>query len=523
MAATRRALEIPEILHVIFSSLGAQHTYTPEDYENPPPFSFEFTFDPENQVTLARASRCCRKFCSPALDALWRAMDSIVPLFSLVGLVRRPDDDVYAIETGFQSSQWVRLESYASRIRHLSCKDAPTIQNFVVVRIAQHMRGRCLLPSLKSLSHPFTTYTILLISPHLRHISILNNEEDLDIPDIPQGIDFLMTLKSEVPLLQDFVTSVSWTPQQGLPAVLSTFHHLHSLEINDASSLDRSGLTHVFTLPSLIYLELQLGRSHTRFSPPARTQHHNLRSLKVTGRSSVVGGILASLVDVPLHTLEITYLVSRVDADKSLEGLWRTHIHQLSPWTNSLLSLKIDDKRKNNDKSPIRGIPLLQPLLKFRQLQTVDFYASLYLDPDDDDYHTLAKSWPQITYLVLDFYLHRVTQRPRATIATLKTFAQHCPALTDLTLCIDINHLPKTPSVLSHPLEYLVITTRVVFNHASVARHLDAIFPELESVVALLVGHHDEPQEEDWRQDWLQVEQILQVCQQVREDVEKRE
>lgn len=79
-----RALYVPEILHQIFSTFGADEEISKSLAWTPTLAPKKYVQISMNPGTLAKAARCCTQFTSPALDVLWRVMFSMSPLLHLV-------------------------------------------------------------------------------------------------------------------------------------------------------------------------------------------------------------------------------------------------------------------------------------------------------------------------------------------------------------------------------------------------------------------------------------------------------
>ncbi len=100
MLAMHQVLFTQELLEAIFGQLATGMIHpddTPEDVK----------WRAEVRCTLARAARVCHTFCEPALDVLWCALDSIVPLLRLIPGLEQ------------QEAGWVGTHSYLIVMNHL--------------------------------------------------------------------------------------------------------------------------------------------------------------------------------------------------------------------------------------------------------------------------------------------------------------------------------------------------------------------------------------------------------------------
>lgn len=95
MSATQRALRIPELLHQILLNFSPEDNRAFMRGDRNPFVSLlqydEFFLNRQSQIVLANVARCCRLLSGPALDLLWRVMTSIIPLLSIIGAIKIPD------------------------------------------------------------------------------------------------------------------------------------------------------------------------------------------------------------------------------------------------------------------------------------------------------------------------------------------------------------------------------------------------------------------------------------------------
>ena len=80
-SSSRKVLRLPEILLMIFALIARRHGGGLR-------LALTFGLRGPNE-DLARAARVCRAFSGPALETLWRHIQSFVPLVRLLSCVRR--------------------------------------------------------------------------------------------------------------------------------------------------------------------------------------------------------------------------------------------------------------------------------------------------------------------------------------------------------------------------------------------------------------------------------------------------
>lgn len=106
--SAHRVFGIPHLLHEIFSTLASDSTGRRKPRrllgarEEPElAWALPFAVDHTKRRTLVNAARTCKRFSSPALDALWRAMDSIIPLLSILPCLQFHGSNNYAHDSRY--------------------------------------------------------------------------------------------------------------------------------------------------------------------------------------------------------------------------------------------------------------------------------------------------------------------------------------------------------------------------------------------------------------------------------------
>ncbi|KAI0095121.1 hypothetical protein BDY19DRAFT_880298 [Irpex rosettiformis] len=109
---------------------------------------------PGGRKTLARLSRTCKAFKEPALDMLWRDLDSFVPLVSVFPniLMKRSRKPSMGLAKEPEADQWEKVLGYAERVRSITYVQAFNNVSPDIFPILAACPREYLLPNLKALT-----------------------------------------------------------------------------------------------------------------------------------------------------------------------------------------------------------------------------------------------------------------------------------------------------------------------------------------------------------------------------------
>ncbi|GLB34569.1 hypothetical protein LshimejAT787_0201340 [Lyophyllum shimeji] len=507
---TARALSIPEIVQTILANLDVLESSDKRLLS---------TLRPDCQAALARAAQVCRHFSSPVLDILWKRMRSIIPLLRVGGIFVE-ESNPYQSHSEFPSHLWNRLEAYARRVKSLGDYYPPVIDDRIIIRIAQHLRGKCLLPMLETLAYTLCHHIQLLISPSLRNIYI-NYPRLPHPPEIWWVLDFLHALKTDSPLLERFACFGPWPCK--IPSLLSGLKHLRSMRFHVCVAIEDHDLTAALSLPQLTELKLHASSSQPQIPRPIQVKTYSSRSLMVTANALTTADILSHLKATPLENLEIA-LIPAANGSPGQPSRLRDCLAHIPSWSGSLHTFAMEYSAASciepQNTAPLSR--LLHPLRRAPQLQSLQIFYPHGISPSDADYLELSLAWPQLQFLALAFA--PAGSKPRATFLTLQQFATRCPNLRSLAIHLDLSTLPPSPLIASHQLQYLYIYGPVGCSEPEVlARYLDALFPNLHSTVEtnIKVPRWLSGEGRD-REEWTKVEKLRKLCQTARKDDAER-
>ncbi|KAI6047797.1 hypothetical protein EDC04DRAFT_2863973 [Pisolithus marmoratus] len=109
---------------------------------------------PTGRRSISRLSRTCKAICEPALDVLWRELDSFLPLVSLFpnGLLKRTRRPGLGLAKAPNREDWDRLLEYGKRVRRIAYSEASSVISLAVfATINDHSPVDHILPNLQQL------------------------------------------------------------------------------------------------------------------------------------------------------------------------------------------------------------------------------------------------------------------------------------------------------------------------------------------------------------------------------------
>ncbi|KAG5650985.1 hypothetical protein H0H81_010310 [Sphagnurus paluster] len=492
MPTPHRALAIPEILHLIFSEFKPHRIPThitsrelvPVRWDPPSNFSYG------DQDTLAKLARSCKAFSQVALAILWNVQSSIVPLLSLLPFFNKRKGR-YTLNSKISPGSWHRVERYAFFIRHLvlSHLRKPEFDEFCLVLLAQHLKDKALLPSLQTLSYPICGEIFLFLNPRLQSVTIQN--------DPVKGVKsvFLQSLLEKVPSLERISSDGPFSLASVI--MLAQFPQLtRTKEITPGAFHSMIGLRHLVELHICV-------PTATMLLPPGNILP-TLQILSLQGDTTMIQEFLGGLAKSPLRSLKVMFDAGDADI---WENRWRFCLKMIARWSASLLCLELEEVE----------------ILQLGGLEQFRFKSNAVVELDDEWFYRMAKAWRRIEHLVFEFF-HTFTE-PSTTMASLESLATFCPNLQELGLRISFqpSKLEATPRlVLDHGLQRLYIDYPMSGDNGLVARHLVALFPQLQQVDGTDDKADDDDCESSSWGEWEEVDTMVKFCQATIQDERRR-
>ncbi|TFK64652.1 hypothetical protein BDN72DRAFT_963045 [Pluteus cervinus] len=505
MTAQSRALDISEILDLIFG-------YIPHEpqFATPPPrpqaeyyvdggdgfvqlhyieptltSSFAIFEDPPVSVvlptqtgrsTLLAAALSCRRFTSSALAILWRTMDSLDPLVSLLPIV--PYMGQHILAPKISPETWARLDLYRNLIRVLTLSRGSQR----IIGGKWYLDGAWTtllvmkpvpLPHLRALIIPVFDNTISLksFSPFLTS-PLLQRLEVGEVLDLGLFRAFCSLTHHAVQKPFQSIAVESDLLPEDLDMIISPA--LHSLR---ARLVVRTVSSHILSsLTSLRHLRLCIrGKVN-----PQPVMLPALESLHLSGPLESTSGFLTSCT-CDLQVLFITLpphwnLPDRPgDTPKALLRI------VANKWPHSLRHLEIDCTTDRYQKNGLwdNFLITIQPIMDL-PLLTLRFLNSRFKLGLNVHIVSLASHFRHIQSLVL----------PRSeglTFTELYNLAVGSPQLQHLGVSVNLRKDQPQPSILNHSLKTLhVLDSGLLGPPESIALGLDRIFPSLTKIESLL-------------------------------------
>jgi hypothetical protein len=408
---------------------------------------------------------------------------------------------------------WDRLQHYSQKVKFFKAIDTNVndiqVHPSTYFRIAQ-LQSSALFPSLRHLHYNLKNTSISDSHIFFFQSPVLDSLEFINIEGFETTIvgPFLATISSQI--LSRIILRSGQLTTDILKNSFVHFKQLRSLELSDAVFMtDFSLWEDIGTLPSLETLTLVADpASHpTRAPENSKSQSGDpsyfnaLENLSVTGSFFLIQHLLGFIDSPYLNSIKVYPIINRPDLDEDPFTPSMTII--ASKWSQSLKDLTIGTRRISS-RSPISKCLML--LTDFHEMEKFRLFG-WRMENKDDDVIRLAESWPKLQTLSLN--------RTFVSLSTLRIIAENCPELGYLGIPLNVSIIPpfddSTPR-LNHDLDSLSVV-KVQLSGSSpitlklqikVTRHLDLIFPYLESIKV-----------ED--ENWLQIRDLYNLCQDVRE------
>ncbi|KAJ7661522.1 hypothetical protein DFH06DRAFT_1399468, partial [Mycena polygramma] len=503
-------LKIPEIVRIICEQADTGSWYSP-------------------QHTLISLARTSRTFSVPALDVLWYEQRSLAPLVKCMPSTlweERNIGDGVGIRRPIASADLTRLLFYSVRVRKLDLDDSfyGTVNSDFLVALDMALPVHGFMPKLSHFTwspqkSPVLSIMRHFLGPQIRGIN-------LDLGDDIAGLSILPFIKSSCRLVSELNLNVKLeiVSIRLVSDAICGWQHLTDLAV---PNLDRVGFMHVSRLDSLTSLSLSFAKDTAFLHLPdfiSRPTFPVLRSLFVTCETARFCTGILQVISSP----KFEYLYIRPMACWTTVAWQKLHTAMHDYLSHDALDL-IEVQELETPTRPVDitqyviSADALRPLLAFKKLDRVVYQVYPGFDIDDGFSEQMAQAWPDIVTLQFDNDV-LITQRPRATLKSLISFARHCPSLSSLGVRLDASQVPEFTQIpgdrISHPLEELDVGTSPIngSREAHIAAFLSNIFPRLEHVLAFNTEHLWEPLDDE--RSWRRVSRMVPVFCAVREQEE---
>ncbi|OCH85914.1 hypothetical protein OBBRIDRAFT_272607 [Obba rivulosa] len=456
--------------------------------------------DGTGNAVVATAARVCKSWTYPALDILWRELDSLLPLINIchelqlrirttgavVALIRASPNS-HDLESGkiIPDRHWATFQRYARRIRSLKLGSSRVggsseVELFIIQFITRN--GGPFLPCLLELditiNFPGDNVAAMLVCSSLRKLTLRGSCSQNDsfwhswlMYDFLTA-DTMRDIASKVPQLRILVLEElpddcvrTFTELPDLRR-LEVVHYRESLPPLPDTTLGR------VVSPRFDYLRAADNVRHFT----------TLRSVSVDGDHIAVWEALRGMRSTELWEVSVHYCGALVSLNSILE-LFPAQFPALMKLT---LAIDLNDPPSLGLLIPVSQY--LNPLLQVQSLEDVDisFGTTGQLNLTNRDIQAFAECWPKLRLLHLrgapsDFVEY--------SIDSLLHFARSCPDLDSLCLpspntIVPFKWMDDIPyPMLNHGLRHLTFHESFplsVCDHHQVALFLYSVFPHLD-------------------------------------------
>ncbi|KAG6887597.1 hypothetical protein C0995_014131 [Termitomyces sp. Mi166 len=428
---------------------------------------------------LYHASLVCKTFFLPAVDILWRSMDSLIPILELLPTMKKIDN-VYMLTGEVKPEHIYRLRMYSSRIRKFTLTEftQPQIAPFTLLHIAS------LFPEIPHLLCS-SAHALSLPTPSLLLTNGLKRFELTNVTDTAVHVikPFLCTLQARVPKLEHLVLRDALASDT--LSVIPGFHCLLSLEF--VGNMDSVLFSQIVTLPELRKLVMNVTDS-TPVDAPRTTNIVGLKRLEtlhITGSGATVEACIlqlegGSLVDVAItiqSRLSQTSPEEWIELDSETPDL--SVEKSLSAMSNRWPTLR--SLRVVMDESPGEfgaSKMALNAIKKFTSLENLHIGPPL----EAAELLDLAAKLSNIVMLRVE------TRESSLDLGFLSSMVKMYPRLSSLNIKFGSCKTPPVsvaPSSASPQLKSLIISTGDMADFQKavhVGEYLDKVFPRLQSI-----------------------------------------
>ncbi|KIK70804.1 hypothetical protein GYMLUDRAFT_148494 [Collybiopsis luxurians FD-317 M1] len=525
---------------------------------------------PGGKRTVSRLARTCRTMSEPALDLLWKELDSLLPLIGLFppNLLKRVRKPGLGLSKAPAEEDWEKVMKYGERVRSIAYSEAVNnVSPTIFPMLAQNRPREYILPNLQQLIWKVETATALdhctmFLSPTIESLQL-----ELGPTRFPSLNKILGDVCSRMKLTNFSIISSVSLPDT-FTVMLSSQKALRKVALVAPGALGSGVGRWIAYLPELKSLQLDLSSrtltavegffdelpSHSGDSTPSsvattdsgvfsgdepdfssirkstmrlpgnlesKAGFTGLRHLHLTGEVVNIAAFLRHF-SIPLIQLDL------VIEDPPDNAEWMELAYVISDsFSSSLQTLRISatatSKFNELVRSTSRGEPTvsrlalehLQPLPALRRLE-IDLPESINFLPDD--IIALASACPNVEEIKL-CPLARFPVPPKLTLEALAPLTEHCEKLH--TLSIPINARRGSPSVLSSQASSSSALRRLHVGHSWIndSLHVSILLSHLAPSLDTLKWFHDKNRAgfiESNARGWEKVSEILPHLQNIR-------
>ncbi|KAG2343855.1 hypothetical protein BDR05DRAFT_1059388 [Suillus weaverae] len=459
--------------------------------------------------SLPALASTSRIFERPALDVLWRNLQSMEPL------VKCLPSDLFGIELGrmvllkpLDARIWGILCKYTSRVHSITQSDrSAVIEPLGSLMLSCPSTPASLFPNLRKLEwHTDGTHcaaeflrmafvpTLLSLdmqisSPSTIFLSVLSSLGTL-CPDL-QIMNILFPSATHDNLFPSATRDILFPSathdllRKTSPFVAQSISQLHRLQGLFVWDLGNQGNEHLMQLPALrtLWLDLKTSSAWGRRSPLQLPGFRDLDSLiLLIDNLEHASHFLSSLQVIESENIGIRSTAAHPSTRSSTTLSQFFAILGETCDHNNLISFSLLESTKVST-----NLDIFKPLYTCHNLTRLLVEHSWNISMADEDLCQLVRGWPKLQVLNISRFV-AINETAIPTFHGLISLLGLCPALTSITLVIDTTELDgidlKTPGggICNNHLEKLVLTNSPMESPLNVALILSGLFPNLLKV-----------------------------------------
>ncbi|EIW85496.1 hypothetical protein CONPUDRAFT_150305 [Coniophora puteana RWD-64-598 SS2] len=458
------------------------------------------TYCQSEKKALAALAQTCRAFSEPALDALWRELDSLLPLLECLGnaISRCPSfqsgQKMYGLSRVLLPTDWIVFRKYASKVVELKSitppksSSSPHIDDDVFRALCWPPTFEPLFPKLQRLICPSIHSDIL---PFLRFI-LGPSITSLIISPMNTGYIGDCSLEASLPTLCPRLKHLEWKnfsdidedEDAGSAFISEAVTSLTELETLVAP-LNGRALQRLSSLPSLRSLDVTLmapsvSEPHPALHEPAFPSVYRIRF------TSYSLSDIADFVRTGHFSLAVFSAQASGSNSESFDDLCTAVSSNVDNSALKFLDIMAEDDHFSLSESTLKR-KAFQHLLQFHNLVGVCVDTAHEIQLDNASLLQMAESWPVLESLEIN-PRKGWGRRSCITLHGLRTMLKRLPKLTTLAIAIDAQavklHITEDDQYgqyqITRPFKLNVLDSRIGCNHAEVAAFLSDLFPVID-------------------------------------------
>ncbi|KAG1762908.1 hypothetical protein EDD22DRAFT_537528 [Suillus occidentalis] len=489
------------------------------------------------QKSLPALASTCRAFESPALNVLWRNLESVEPIVkclpSELFSTNRHKDTV--LQKPLDHKMWDTLSRYTSRVHSITqSRKSKFIELLSLIILAYPSAPTSFFPNLRQLTwftddttHDAAEFLRMALVPSLLSLTVRIS------PASPAFLSVFSSLGTLCPRLQCMTLNHGRSidePFSKSPFIMqpiSQLRHLCDLHIWDMGIQE---IQQIMQLEALQRLVLDMHVSLSAWDKPSPLQLPGFRNLEVlTIKVNALKRLMnffSALTIVRIKKVEVRLIDIAIQSPADVPPMLSQFL--------AILQERCDNNKLESfnfiaatTKSGVMESGIFAPLRAFGNLIHLDLDMCCHISMSNEELCYLVGAWPKLQFL--QFGCHVIVDLDTIAVPTfpgLECLLRLCPALTSLALVIDTTKLDgidlKCPGGehFAHHLTDLTLGNSIIDSPVNVALVLSGLFPHLERLDLSCWDENDmKPQykKTSAMEEWVSVNSFLYAFSVVRE------